>query len=304
MYKFIRYFNQNRGKIIRIMVLILFGLIVLQFFNMMAADNNDYMSHNLQNQESENTSTSNINTNSVISGSGTSVTYIEETDVITQFIQYCNESNVIEAYNMLSEDCQKNIYPTLESFTQNYYENNFQSSKIYNIQRWSGSIYKVDLKENILQTGKLTDESKQDFITVVSQDGKDKLNINNYIGRINLNIQKSVENIDIKVVKKDTFINQEIYTFEIKNGNEKDVYLDDLENASKIYLVDENDVKHVANLHEISKEELHIYPHSSKTIKITFSNRYISGRDISKIIFEKVIIDNTKNERQNISINL
>lgn len=308
MNNFRRYFNQNREKIVRITVIILFGLAVLYFFNSIAADNNGYIDQGATNIQKENSSPNNINTNSALNigssstSSSSNTSYTTETDTITKFIQYCNEANTSAAYNMLSNECKENIYPTLENFIKNYYNNNFESNKIYNIQRWTGSIYKIDLKENMLQTGKLTSESKQDYMTVVYQNGEYKLNINNYIGKTNLNVEQTVENLNIKILHKDTYMDYETYTFEIKNNTNTEIYLDNLEKTSTIYLVDENEVKHVAHTHKIAKEELHIYGYSNKTIQITFSNRYISGRENSRIVFGNVIIGEEKNK--NISIEL
>jgi len=99
-------------------------------------------------------------------------------------------------------------------------------------------------------------------------------------------------------------MNYETYTLEIKNDNNKDIYLDNLENTSTMYIVDENNVKHMAYSHETSKEQLQIFAHSQKEIQIKFSNSYISGREILKMTFENVIFDETKNECKQISIKL
>lgn len=306
MYKFIRYFNQNREKIVRIIIIILFGLLLIQFFNYRAANNNRYTNQNISNQgqEIEATVPNNINTNSAIAGSAGVTASKTEAEVIKQFIEYCNDGNVGEAYNMLSVECKEILYPTLESFKQNYYGDNFENSKSYNIQNWIGLIYKIDLKQNILHTGNPTSESKQDFITVFYQNNEYKLNINNYIRRTNLNTNDIIENIDIKIKYKDTFMNYETYTLVIKNDNNTDIYLDNLENTSTMYIVDENNVKHMAYSHETSKEQLQIFAHSQKEIQIKFSNSYISGREITKMIFENVIFDETKNESKEILINL
>jgi len=82
------------------------------------------------------------------------------------------------------------------------------------------------------------------------------------------------------------------------------IYLDNLENTSTMYIVDENNVKHMAYSHETSKEQLQIFAHSQKEIQIKFSNSYISGREILKMTFENVIFDETKNECKQISIKL
>jgi len=305
MYKFIRYFNQNREKIVRIIIIIIFGLLLIQFFNYRAANNSSYTNQNISNQGQKiDAIPKNINTNSVIAGNSGVTASKTEAEVIKQFIEYCNNGNISDAYNMISQECKEILYPTLESFKQNYYSDNFENSKNYNIQNWIGSIYKVDLKQNILHTGKPTSETKQDFITVVYQNNQYKLNINNYISRTNLNIHDIIENIEIKIKHKDTFMNYETYTLEIKNDNNKDIYLDNLENTSTMYIVDENNVKHMAYSHETSKEQLQIFAHSQKEIQIKFSNSYISGREILKMTFENVIFDETKNECKQISIKL
>lgn len=297
MNKFISFFNQNKERIIKEIAIVVFGLLLLYFFNSLAAKENNYENQGTANIQNESARPNNIETNSAlnmgsnsISNSNSNVSsYITEVDIIENFIKNCNEANTTDAYNMISNECKEIMYPTLETFIKNYYNNNFESNKIYNIQRWTGSIYKVDLKENMLQTGKLTSKSKQDYITVIDQNGELKLNINNYIGKTNLNIEKTIEDLRIKILCKNTYMDYETYTFEIKNNSNTDIYLDNLENTSTIYLVDENDVKHTAHVHKIAKEDLHIYGYSNKTMQITFSNRYISGREYSKIIFENVV---------------
>lgn len=298
MYKFIRYFNQNRKKIIRIIVVIVFGFILLQFINRQVANkstnNNSYLNNNT-------TVKNNININSAIGGGSSVVASKTEINVIEQFIQYCNTGKTNEAYNLLSNECKENMYPTLEYFIQNYYKGNFETSKNYNIQSWIGSIYKVDLKENILHTGIAKTSTKQDYITIVYKDGEYKLNINNYIGRTELNKQTSVDNLEIKIVYKDTYMNYETYTFEIKNNGDTNIYLDDLTKTDKMYIVDENKVKHVAYSHEIAKEQLHIYPYVKSKVQIKFSNSYVAKREYPKIVFENAIFNDTVKE---ISVNL
>lgn len=303
MYKLIRYFNQNRKKILNIIVVIAFGLILLQFINRQAANNNGNINKNAITQNNT-TVNNNINTNSAIGGGTSNVTSKNDTDLIEQFIQYCNDAKINEAYNILSNECKENMYPTLQYFIQNYYNGNFATNKIYNIQSWIGSIYKVDLKENMLHTGNASVSSKQDYITVVYEEGQYKLNINNYIGRTSLNKQANIENLELKVIHKDSYMDYEIYTFEIKNNNDTHVYLDDLTKTDTVYITDKNNIKHVAYSHELAEEDLHIYPHSEKQIQIKFSNKHITGREYLKIVFENVVLDKATNKLTEISVNL
>lgn len=305
MNKIIRYYNQNRRKILSIIVVITFVFILLQFFNYLAANSTKNVNVNTSITESQNIGKDNINTNSALEGVMGGVSTQKEANIIEQFIQYCNQGKKEEAYNMLSKDCKESMYPQISNFIENYYQNNFIESKSYNIQRWTGSIYKVDLKQNILHTGNISGESKQDFITVVyNDDGKINININNFIERTQLNKETIIDNVFVKILYKDTYMNYETYTFEIQNKNETDIYLDDLEKASTIYIVDENNVKHSAYVNEITKEQIHIYPYSSKEVQIKFTNNYISGREFSEIVFEKVILNDLNENGRKISINL
>lgn len=305
MNKIIRYYNQNRRKILSIIVVITFGFILLQFFNYLAANRAKNVNANTPITESQNIGKDNININSALEGvKGGGITQ-KEADIIEQFIQYCNQGKREDAYNMLSKDCKEIMYPKISKFIENYYQNNFTESKSYKIQRWTGSIFKVDLKQNILHTGNISGDSKQDFITVVYEDDDQaKININNFIGRIHLNKEASIDNLFIKILYKDTYMNYETYTFKIQNNNETDIYLGDLEKASTIYIVDENNVKHSAYVNEITKEQIHIYPYSSKEVQIKFTNNYISGRDFSEIVFEKVLLDELNENARKILINL
>lgn len=304
MYKLIRYFNQNRRKILTIVISIAFGLILLRFANYIARIENENFQKNALANQNKTVVKNNINTQSAITGQEGSINNTKETDILEQFIEFCNQGKIEDAYNLLSSDCKKKMYSTLEKFKETYYKDNFKESKTYNIQRWAGSTYKVDLKENMLHTGKVTSESKQDFITVIYEEKNYKLNINNYIGRKDLNKQTIIDNVVITVVCKDIFMNYENYILEVKNNNDKDIYLDNLKDSSTIYIVDENNVKHEAYTHEIVEPQVHIYSHTSKEVEIKFSNKYITGKSYSKIVFENVIFDENTNETKVISINI
>ncbi|MBQ2835439.1 MAG: hypothetical protein IJE68_01195 [Clostridia bacterium] len=302
MNKIIRYYNQNRRKIFSIIIVIASALFLLYFINYMVAKDN--INQNTVSTENQTVIKNNININSAIGGGNGGTIAVKESDIIEQFIKYCNEGQTVAAYNMLSYQCKEIAYPKLESFINNYYNNNFDGNKSYNIQRWSGSTYKVDLKENILHTGNITVAAKQDFITVINEEEEYKLNINSFIGRTNLNKEENMDNISIKVAYKNTYMNDETYTLEVENKSSKDIYLDNLEKTSTIYIVDENDVKHTAYINEIAKEQLHIYPYAKNQVQIKFSNSYVTGREFTEIVFENVMFDDTNNESEKISINL
>ena len=57
-------------------------------------------------------------------------------NIIDNFIEYCNNGNVKEAYDLLSSDCKESKYPNVDIFTNNYYNKIFETSKTYTVQAW------------------------------------------------------------------------------------------------------------------------------------------------------------------------
>lgn len=100
---------------------------------------------------------------------------INET-LIKNFIDYCNNANSESAYSMLTDKCKENMYPTLQDFIVNYYSSKFSTIKNYTITKYNSYIYKIDLKESSINTGKLSENTIQDFIVIQGN----KLNINVY----------------------------------------------------------------------------------------------------------------------------
>lgn len=307
MNKFIRYYNQNRRELFLILIIILFAIILLRFINFSIAKKNEKRTEETVSTTIQNNSKKyddNIDTYQVITGNKNIVTAENDIDYIVKFIEYCNEGNIDEAYNLLSDECKNSLFPSLEYFKQLYYNNNFKTNKSYNIQDWSGSTYKVDLKENMLHTGKINMNNIQDFITVVQVKNKYKLNINNFIGKTTLNKTNNMRNINIEVISKNTFMSYETYKIKIKNDNDFSVYMDDLTETNTIYISDENNIQYVAYSHELTKEQLKVNPYSSIEIEIKFTNGYIVNREFEKITFSKIILDNDEQEIIPIAVKL
>ena len=307
MNKFIRYYNQNRREIFLIAIIILFAIFLLHFVNFLVANKNEKKVQETVSISTQNNTTKyddNVNTYQVITGNKNVVTAENDIDYIIKFIEYCNEGNIDAAYEMISDDCKSVLFPSLEYFKQLYYNNNFNTNKSYNIQDWSGSIYKVDLKENMLHTGKVNMNNIQDFITVLQYNNDYKLNINNFIGTTTLNKTNNMRNINIEVISKNTFMSYETYKFKIKNDNDFAIYLDELNETDTIYLTDENDVKYVAYSHELTKEQLKVNPYSSIEIEIKFTNGYIVDRSFEKITFSNILLDSEEQEIIQIAVKL
>ena len=211
--------------------------------------------------------------------------------IINKFIDYCNNGQTKEAYSLLTDECKELIYPSLEDFEKGYYNNIFKITQTYKMQNWYGDTYKIEYKDSILATGgKESSEYIRDYITVVKKEDETKLNINNYLGRTKIEKIKEVGRVKINVASKDTFMDYEIYNFEVDNESQKTIALDNLENSTSVFLTeDKGSGTHYFYLNELTPNDLIVKPQQIKKISIKFTNSYITDRIINSINFSNFI---------------
>ena len=294
MHNIMRFIRQNKKQIIRIAVIAAFLFLILQILNYLTENNkNINVNNNKEQSVYEKTNGTVVSDKSMVSGGKVSTSTMQSVnDIIKEFVENCNNQKIEEAYNMLTDECKEVLYPDIETFENNYYNNLFKESNLgYSIENWSGDIYIVKYMEDMLSTGKITtDNSYSDYITIVNKDGNKKLNINRYIGRKILNKSKDSDNIKTEVLYSDKYMDYEIYKLKITNNTDNTILLDPLTEVGKIYLKDSNDVRHKAYTNEIVKDNLKIYAGHTSTIEIKFDNPYISDRDIKSICFSNIVL--------------
>ena len=103
MRKLIRYFNQNRTKILLIVFIIVFLIIFVRVLNNIIKRNLQEENNNISNiQIDKDTS---IPDEVIISGEEISEEKaIEDKQIIEGFVQACNNKDYSKAYNMLTDD--------------------------------------------------------------------------------------------------------------------------------------------------------------------------------------------------------
>lgn len=299
MYKLIRLFNQNRKKFVLIILIIVFAFLLLQLLNYFAGQGNKNTTQNaIQNTTNlniiNNSNSSLISNQSQITGENISASKLQnDTDTINKFMEYCNKKDITNAYNLLSDDCKKLIFPTVQDFYNNYYLKIFdEDNKTYTIENWTGSTYTVRITGNILSTGNLSNsKTNQDYMTIVKQENESKLNINNYVTSRKKNQETSYKNIKVNITQIDTYMDYEIYNLTIENNSENTILMDTSDNVKSIYLSDENDMKYYFYSGEIIENRLKIESGYKSNIKIKFTNTYSSTRKIKNIIFSKFVLN-------------
>ena len=217
-------------------------------------------------------------------------------NVVDEFIEFCNNGQIENAYEMLSEECKKNIYPSLEDFTKKYYNKIFSKKRAYNCQAWISQgithTYRIDFTEDMLATGSPAQTSIVDYYTVVKNNDEYKLNINKYIGNQFINKAGNQDEIIIYIQKKNVYMDYEIYTLEIVNNTTSTIKLDNMESTDNIYLEDNNGQKYFWYNHEILESDIVIEKRRTQKIDVKFNKEYNTNIQIEKMVFEKIMIDN------------
>ncbi len=311
MFNLARVYNENRGKfwigVLIIIAIIFFIQVANNFYKQNIGANTDKpnLSSNVTNSINDKITGELEGSTSLVEGSGVSSRNLEaHTSIIDSFIKYCNDGDIEKAYNLLTDECKEELFSSVESFTNKYYNSIFSTYKTYSIQNWFGNTYKIKLTEDALTTGKVSSNSGyfQEYITVIKNGEDYKLNINNYVGRTDINKTTTVKGIKVEVLKRENYMDYSEYTVKVTNTTENDILIDNGEKTDTIYLLDQNETKEYANTGTIIYTNLQLSSGVSKTYTFKFSNNYSNTRVMKDLVFEKVIMDyneyNTTNDKK------
>lgn len=302
MYKLIRFWNRNKNNIIKVLAIIIFIFLIIQLINGVVKSKNKEKLDNLEKNAKNNTITTNNNTvskglvseKSAVTGKELSKTELQNaTNLIYDFVDYCNKQDLESAYNLLTDECKQQLYPSLEIFNQAYYNDVFNGQqRNCTIENWIGNTYKVDIKEDILALGKDTGYSKQDYMTIKKVNDENKLNINNYIGYTEINKTTTKDNVSMKIVGKDTYKDEESYRIQVTNNTSDIMQLDTTTSTKTLFLEDSNQVKYYWYNHELTDATLTVAVGQTKEITINFYSSYVSNKEIRYIVFSNIILKN------------
>ena len=211
---------------------------------------------------------------------------------IDKYVNYCNNRNYVEAYNMISDDCKENFFGNSFNSFKSYVQQKFTTTKRYAIQDYSNLedayIYNVKIFDDYLATG-LTGQTyryqEEKFMITYDKDDNLVINVGNYMGSRPLNYMASNEYILAEVtnvIEKYSFAS---YTLKITNRtNYIIVVKDGLADATEVGLAvgeelrgtNDNDIKIILD------------PGESKTVNLAFPEFYDSGLEPKGIVLDAV----------------
>ena len=305
MNKIIRYWNQNRKKIIIIIAIIAFIIIMLNVINYIFKqmyNSPENVELNIEDRQKP--------TQSVITGQNVSKDITEENiNIIKEFVDYCNNNETEKAYELLSNDCKAEFNNDINTFISNYYKRNFQTKKTYDLELMfseTGSYtYKtIYYDDNILATGGATSNNFEDYLTIINQDGEKKLNINGFIKKQEINQSQTTDGVQITIKNKKVYRDYEQYRISINNNTQNTISISDGQNSEDICLLDKNNVKYVSFLHEIPLYSLSIKPKRTTELDITFNKIYDTYRIMTKMQFSNICLNQENNTKTTITIKI
>ncbi len=294
MQKLISFWNQNRVKIVIIGLIIIFIIILIFTINTILSTNTENTNQVTENKIVDISKP----TESVITGESISENITENNmKMVGDFVNFCNNKDYQNAYNLLTDDCKNELFQNLQVFINNYCNQVFQKNMTYSLELWYqsnlGYTYRVTYKENnILETGNINPSTnKEDYITIVKTEAGDKLNISNFIGKEEINKETQNEGIRINIKERIRYRTYERNLIEIENNTDNTILLSKGINGNDICLVDTNDTEYNSILNEIAPENLELQPHSKKTILISFNKMYNLYRAIDRVRFKNIILN-------------
>lgn len=286
------YLFSIRYKILAVVIAVILLLLCIQMLNEFAKNELE------ERKKAQTTQTQNVYKpeQTVIVGDSVPKEKQKENEtIIGTFIRYCNEGQIQNAYNLLTKECQEEVFfSNITNFENNYVKKNFQSQKTYNLQSWYnglGQTYQVRILEDILSTGNANPTVVEEYMTVISDGSQKKLNINGYIGRSLMQTSKQVNRITITIPYKDIYKNYETYFFTIKNDTNQDIIIDSKERTDSFYLKSQLGSKFLSYVHEIEDANLQVFSKMSKTISIRFNKIYSNLTKMNSIVLEDIILN-------------
>lgn len=292
----IRFYNLNKGKIWRIIIIVVAIILLIQVLNSIAKKSREESS-NVVNDETSNKSQSSSKSPNVmqtqVSTGGSDVSKSDARNnqmLIANFVSYCNNKSITDAYNMLSEECKKELFSTEDEFNNKYLKKIFTNKKDYNIEAWKntsvGVTYRVTYVDDILSTGKVGTNTEE-YITV---DGNGKLNIFRFIGSEKLNKSASNDIATIQILDKVVYDDYEKYSIRVTNNTKNTIMINRKEDNDGIYTVySGSSEKYSAFISEIYEQNLTIEANQTKYLSIRINKLYTGDSAVKKMVFSDII---------------
>ena len=221
-------------------------------------------------------------------------------DLVEKYFNYCNNGEYEKAYNLITEDCRKSVYPTLDQFKA-YIDFVFEGKKkIYNIQSYSivdnKYIYNLRILDDILANG-TTDGYYyyEEKIILTEENGEMKLAIAEYISNKKTNIKAEDDNMIVEITNIKIDYETETYTVKITNKTDKYIVISDNTIDNEIVLDLGEQTRKPSNMQTAS---FYVMPNGTTTETLVFNKFYDNGLTSQKLVLGSIRVLNEYNRQE------
>ncbi len=296
MKRLLKYWHENKQKILITIGVIVFLIICIRIADEMVRKQNENRTPTIQNNFTAEDVTN--PENAVITDTElTEEERKEYSQIIANFVNLCNQKEIDEAYNLLSESCKEELYYDVNTFHNNYINNIFTTPKEYQLELWSefsdNVTYQITYYEgNLLQTGgQSSNRNFVDYITIVKQNQEIKLNIGKLVDK--QTVSSVAENRDIKVTinSRAIFMDYEIYDLTVENASNNTILINDGTIANNIVLLDEKNDEYDSIIYELPMSSLTLNSGEQKSFRLKFNKVYNASSQIRFMEIRNIYLD-------------
>lgn len=309
MRKLLKYWNQNKRKILITIAVIALVIIIIQMANAMIRNQNERdRNHNVTKKPTIANDITKPNESVISNDKLTQKETEENSKFIEQFVNNCNEDKIDEAYDLLTEDCKIELYPTKEIFISNYINQIFKQEVNYQLELWYSAsncyTYKITYnKGNLLQTGgQAAGGNFVDYITLIKQKEGYRLNINKFIRKETIDKKGSNSGIEVQVNSKSVYMDYEIYHIVVQNNTQKTVLLNDRTSSRNFSLIGKDGNIFTSVISEITMSNLTLNPQYRKNLDIKFNKIYMTESKAETMQMTEVYLDKEQYDNSQESI--
>lgn len=284
-----RTIDRNYKLIFYIALVILFGILIIRLLNHYSKQKEEDRQLKLQEIIAEEEKDESEYTEEDFAIESNS---IEKT--MMSFIRYCNEKQIDKAYQMLTDECKDELYPTINDFEEIYVNKTFYIKRDYEMKEWSISgnteVYLVTLYEDILATGGMGNVKNEYYTFSRDENSNYKLSVENYICRQNRNKETTIDGIKLKIGQVDIYSNCQEVEFTITNETSKKINLTG--NAlDNIILQNYSGTTYSALNSEYEYNNAILSPKETRTFNVKFNKYYDLSTSIEYLTLLNVIMD-------------
>lgn len=191
---------------------------------------------------------------------------------IKTFVDYCNNKEYENAYDMISDDCKDAIYPVIGDFKE-YVDKRFQVKRIYSIQNFSNIskqyIYDVNFMSDFMATGSTGTNYGyvQEKFVFTEDDNSLKFAIGGFVRTNILDAFVEDENLKIVTKKKNVYYDHETYTVDITNKTDYPIVLGDGTGEDEIAISVNEQLREETNINAVN---VVLQPNESRTFTFVF----------------------------------